>query len=269
MEETKTQQPWMSISPLKGRFSFVPAEAIPAPTGTRPHIVIRPPETAPAVEIVQPLLEDSKKLMSKGDFVGARETLTRAIRAAPRSALAHSFRGYTFLLEGNELRTRAGNNKGLLETAVKTYAAAFPDLDRAIELDSTYAPAFRHRGTVVMAIFQSRKAQGRTDVLASLAVRAVGDLKKAVELDPRSKTSIHALGEAYVAKGDYREAIKQFDHATALDNTYAAPYQGRCEAYRGLGQLDRAYSEGKKSEARDNRPEARRCAESLIVARGR
>ena len=269
MEETKTQQPWMSISPLKGRFSFVPAEAIPAPTGTRPHIVIRPPETAPAVEIVQPLLEDSKKLMAKGEFVAAREMLSKALRAAPQSALAHSFRGYTFLLEGNELRTRAGNNKGLLETAVKTYAAAFPDLDKAIELDPTYAPAFRHRGTVVMAIFHSRKAQGKTDVLASLAARAVGDLKKAVDLDPKSKTSIHALGEAYVAKGDYKEAIRQFDQATGLDSTYAAPYQGRCEAYRALGQLDKAYTEGKKSEARDNRPEARRCAESLVVARGR
>jgi len=80
---------------------------------------------------------------------------------------------------------------------------------------------------------------------------------------------LNALGEAYVASGEYREAIKQFDQATALDSTFAAPYQGRCEAYRALGQLDKAYAEGKKSEARDNRPEARRCVESLVVARGR
>jgi hypothetical protein len=57
--------------------------------------------------------------------------------------------------------------------------------------------------------------------------------------------------------------------ARSCDSTYAAPYQGRCEAFRGLGQVDRAYSEGKKSEARDNRPEARRCVQSLLVARGR
>jgi tetratricopeptide (TPR) repeat protein len=269
MEETKTQQPWMSISPLKGRFSFVPAEAIPAPTGTRPHIVIRPPETSPSIELSQPLLEDSKKLMAKGEFVAAREMLTKALRAAPQSALAHSFRGYTYLLEGNELRTKAGNSKALLDTAIKTYAAAFPDLDKAVDLDPAYAPAFRHRGTVIMAIFHSRKAQGRTDVLVSLASRAIIDLKKAVDLDPKSKTSVNALGDAYVAKGDYKDAIRQFDQATGLDTTYAAPYQGRCEAYRGLGQLDKAYTEGKKSEARDNRPEARRCVESLVVARGR
>src|SRR4051794_14226760 len=46
-----------------------------------------------------------------------------------RSALAHSFRGYTYLLEGEEIRARAGNNKALLDSAIKTFAAAFPDLD--------------------------------------------------------------------------------------------------------------------------------------------
>jgi tetratricopeptide (TPR) repeat protein len=218
---------------------------------------------------VQSLLDESKKLMSKSDFTGARETLTRAVKMNPRSALAHSFRGYTYLLEGDEVRAHAGNNKTMLDSAVKTYAVAFPDLDRAVELDPTYGPARRHRGTVIMSIYQARKAQGQNNVLASLAARAVADFRKAVELDPVSKTSLNALGDGYVASGEYREAIKQFDQATALDSTFAAPYQGRCEAFRGLGQFDRAYAEGKKSEARDNRPEARRCLASLLVARGR
>ena len=227
-----------------------------------------PPPAPPPID-VQSLLDESKKLMSRSDFVGARETLTRAIKMNARSALAHSFRGYTYLLEADEIRARAGNSKSLLESAIKTYAAAFPDLDKAIELDSTYPPVRRHRGTVIMGIYQSRKAQGQNAVLASLAARAIVDFRKAVELDPTSKSSLNALGEAYVASGEYREAIKQFDQATALDSTFAAPYQGRCEAYRALGQLDKAYAEGKKSEARDNRPEARRCVESLVVARGR
>jgi tetratricopeptide (TPR) repeat protein len=271
MEENKAQQPWMTISPLKGKFSFVAPDSVLPPTGQRPHIVIRPqaPENSLSVEGVQQLLEDAKKLMARNDHFGAREPLARAIKMNPKSALAHSFRGYTYLLEGDELRARAGNNKALLESAIKTYALAFPDLDKAIELDPAYAPARRHRGMVVMGIYQARKAQGQAGVLERLSARAIADFRKAVELDPLSKTSLNALGEAYVAGGEYREAIKQFDQATALDSTYAAPYQGRCEAYRGLGQIDRAYAEGRKSEARDNRPEARRCVASLLVARGR
>lgn len=227
------------------------------------------PPPPPRSDDVQALLDESKKQMSNKDFVGARETLTRAIKMNSRSALAYSFRGYTYLLQGDEIRARAGNNKDLLEAAIKTYAAAFPDLDKAVDLDPTYGPVRRHRGAVIMGVYHCRKALGQTNPLPALAVRAITDFSKAVELDPKSKLSLNALGEAFVVKGDYREALRPFDQATALDATYAAPYQGRCDAYRGLGQFDRAYAEGKKSEARDNRPEARRCLASLLVAGGR
>jgi len=136
------------------------SQPLPPVARTEPP-VLRPepfPPPVPAID-VQSLLDESKKLMSRSDFISARETLTRAIKMNARSALAHSFRGYTYLLEGDEIRTRAGNSKSLLDSAIKTYAAAFPDLDKAIELDSTYPPVRRHRGAKTPCWQASRRAR--------------------------------------------------------------------------------------------------------------
>src|SRR5215831_5894444 len=88
--------------------------------------------------------------------------------------------------------------------ALVAYNEGFSDLDMAIRLDPSYAPARRHRGNMIVATYKARRALGQptNDIID----RAIDDLKDAVELDPTSKTNANALGEAYLVKWHQRDA---------------------------------------------------------------
>jgi tetratricopeptide (TPR) repeat protein len=140
--------------------------------------------------------------------------------------LPYSYRGFVWYLEGNRRADPAAS--------LAAYREAFHDLDKAIELDPTYAPVRRHRGNTIVATYRARRLLNKpvNDILD----RAIDDLKAAVKLDPTSKINANALGEAYLLKGRYDLAIAAFGDAIARDSTYAAPYSGMCVAYRMLGR---------------------------------
>jgi tetratricopeptide (TPR) repeat protein len=163
-------------------------------------------------------------------------------------AVAYSYRGFAWYLEGQ--------SEGP-EGALAAYRQALPDLDKAIELDASYAPSRRHRGNVIIATYRALRSLGRPT--NSLLDRAIDDLKDAVTLDPTSKSNANALGEAYLLNGQYQDAVASFERTIELDSSYAAPYDGLCSTYRMLGRLDEARKYAELAAVRDEAFASKSC----------
>ncbi len=71
-------------------------------------------------------------------------------------------------------------------------------------------------------------------------VRAIQNLLKAVELDPKDPRSIEGLGYIYRTKGDYSNSYKFFDKAITLDPRYPGGYFGKSYALSLQGYKDEA-----------------------------
>jgi tetratricopeptide (TPR) repeat protein len=77
--------------------------------------------------------------------------------------------------------------------------------------------------------------------------RAIADLDKAVEIDPRYAAAISWRGNAYQRKGDMERAIADYGKAIELDPLYAAPYNNRRDLYSGNGEFERALADYSKA----------------------
>ena len=73
--------------------------------------------------------------------------------------------------------------------------------------------------------------------------RAIADLDKALQLDPKSATALTERASIYHAKGDLNRAIADFDAAIAARPHSAAVFYGRGEVYRAKNDLDRAIAD--------------------------
>jgi tetratricopeptide (TPR) repeat protein len=242
------QQPWTLASAIRGEviLNRLPAGAIAGLPASPPNVNYEPPtrpqspsaSLAPASSYIQ----EARKQLDQKNYSEARVLLGRAIDADPTSALAYSYRGFVWYLEGSSKTDHS--------EALAAYHAGFPDLDKAIQLDPNYAPVRRHRGNMIVATYRARK--GLRKPVNDILDRAVDDLKEAVRLDPNSKVNANALGEAYLLKGNNDLAIDAFNNAIAKDTSYAAPYAGICVAYRMQGRQEEAHRYAQKAAARDS-----------------
>jgi Na+/H+ antiporter NhaD/arsenite permease-like protein/Tfp pilus assembly protein PilF len=73
--------------------------------------------------------------------------------------------------------------------------------------------------------------------------RAITDYNAALAAQPKSAAAFHGRGEAYRAKNDFDRAIMEYSTALRLDKNSAATYRGRAGAYRAKGELDKALSD--------------------------
>ena len=193
MRETRNdQRPWVSYSAIQGPAYLNPPDVILAIPATPPELqgYERDPPTSPPTELRTSASLDFIQLASKqlddDKYAAARATLTKGIEADPNSAVAYSYRGFAWYLEGLAAKDQ--------RNALAAYREGFPDLDTAIRLDPSYAPVRRHRGNTIVATYKAPRALGQptNDILD----RAIDDLKDAVKLDPTSKTNASALAEA-------------------------------------------------------------------------
>ena len=123
---------------------------------------------------------------------------------------------------------------------------AIADLDRAIRLDATYAPAYLARGRWLYE-------QGEAE-------RSLADLSRAIELDPSSgdrhfeSVRVRAFyaraklyekrGELERAIGDYGEVLRAFEQAPQIvSSIYLDSYFRRGSIHEKLGRLDQAIAD--------------------------
>jgi tetratricopeptide (TPR) repeat protein len=151
----------------------------------------------------------------------------------------------------------AANGARMMIEALKFYEKAFIDLDDAIRLAPTYAPAYRHRGNTIVATYKARKVLGKPT--NNILDNAIKDFNTAIELDSNSKTNPDALGRAYLVKREYDSAIKYFKVAIAHDHRFAAPYAGLCTAYKALGNEKLAGEYARLAAELDDALKSRAC----------
>jgi tetratricopeptide (TPR) repeat protein len=191
----KDQRPWVSYSAIEGKGYLNPPDEIVGIPETPPELQGYGPDapTSPPTELRTSASLDfiqlAWKQLDNDEYAAARATLTKGIEADRNSAVAYSYRGFAWYLEGSTKNPR---------DAYEAYRKGFPDLDMAIQLDPSYAPVRRHRGNTIVATYKALRALGRptNDILD----RAIDDLKDAVKLDPTSKANTDALREAQLLK---------------------------------------------------------------------
>jgi len=266
MDATRdAQQPWLATSPIQGRFYFaipVVAEtesAAPVPT----PVVLSP---GPSLGHIQ----SAHRFLTERNYDAAHSVLSAAINLDRKWALPFSYRGFTWMIQGDErkdeaLKINGRNDKkiALVNAAIEMYAKALIDLDRAIDLDPLYSPARRHRGNTIVAVYVARKSVGR--VVNDILDKAILDLKTSASLDPKSKTAAHDLGVAYNYKGHYRLAIEAFNKAIQLNPKYAAPYAGRCSAWVMLGEIAKAKADATIAADLDDEQEEKTCLKGVTI----
>jgi tetratricopeptide (TPR) repeat protein len=113
------------------------------------------------------------------------------------------------------------------------YDQAIARLDRAIQLEPKYAPAYYNRGLAY---------HNKGDLDA-----AMRDYTRAIELDPKLASAYANRGGLLARRGEHDAAIRDYTKAIELDRQNAAAYIARGVAYFDMQQYDRAvadYTEG-------------------------
>ena len=161
----------------------------------------------------------------------------------PNSRIAQTSAAGNLYVQGKNQHLR-----GDLQGAIATYT-------RVIEMDSSFAPAYKSRGLAYFDAGDKQRAiadynqalnlspddaeayNNRGNALASLGdhQRAIADYDEAIRLSPRYAEAYNNRGNARAALGDNNEAINDFNQAISLDPRYAIAYNNRGNARAAEG----------------------------------
>ena len=147
----------------------------------------------PADEIFRVQSDIAQRVVQALD-VGLREPERRMVQAAP----TRSMEAYDYYLRGNDY-VRRGFEEGYVRAALRMY-------ERAVELDSLFAPAY-----ALLSRMQSRMYWAYWDRSPDRLVRARRAVDKALQLDPDLPEAHHSLGTYYwLGFRDYERALREF-----------------------------------------------------------
>jgi tetratricopeptide (TPR) repeat protein len=157
----------------------------------------------PAARILE---QRAEAKFQRGDHAGAKLDIESALEKDPQNPSIYGTLGF--------IRLRERDN----EQAVR-------DLSQALRLDDAFAPAHLRRGIAYGALGQMRSA--------------MADLRRASELDPRSKEIWTTLCEARRLTKDSKGALADCGRALSLDSQYGPAYLQRALAMLALKQYPR------------------------------
>ena len=84
---------------------------------------------------------------------------------------------------------------------------------------------------------------------------AIEDLSLAVEIFDEDEDAYRMRGDQYLKQKKYKQAIKDYTTAIEISPRFArASYQARANAYKQMGDLDKAASDQKKADELDTKP---------------
>jgi tetratricopeptide (TPR) repeat protein len=165
-----------AIATLTSGHAPVIAESPDAPPEHQP--TTRPASSSDqSSSTVQELANRGIQRMRRGDFAGATEDFTAAIRLAPRSAQLYVFRAQSY-----------GQRKD--------YEASITDWTQFIELEPE-----SHQGY---------SARGQEYLRKNDYERALADFRKVIQLEPDSWLGYELMGDASRKKGDHKRTIEYY-----------------------------------------------------------
>jgi len=189
------------------------------------------------------------------NFEAAVPFLSRAIASAPEGherelsvALLHFYMGYieqavnidligaytaystALSLDPNaNFAPAAYNNRGLVSSTQRQYAAALDDFDRAIALQPDSASAYNNRGVTYLNRGQF--------------ALATADFDQAIALQPEYASAFHNRGTAHAQQGQIDLALDDYNQAIALQPDFAMAYFDRGTVYLNRGRDDLAFED--------------------------
>ena len=138
----------------------------------------------------------------------------KAIRVAPKDAVAYSNRGNAWM------------QKGELDRAIADY-------DEAIRLGAEYAQTYSNRGV-------AWTKKGELD-------RAIADYDKAIRLDPENAGAYKNRGIAFEDQRQYNKALADYSKVIELAPDYASAYYKRANVLGVQGQYGEALADYSKA----------------------
>ena len=228
-------------------------------------------------QTAQTHLDNGKRLFDQGNYDGAIQELTEAIRLDPNMAEAYAYRGAVsyYIISDNDSALSDANRAIQLNPrlAMGYYARgnayiakndddrAIVDYTEAIRLDPSYVNAYNNRGGVYLlkndydrAIVDYTEAirleptaarYNRRGSVYSAKMdydRAIADYTEVIRLEPTA-ASYNTRGVAYENKKDYDRALADYTEAIRLDRNYARAYTNRGDVYSAKNDYDRAIAD--------------------------
>jgi Flp pilus assembly protein TadD len=135
--------------------------------------------------------------------------------------------------------TTFGGGRGVYDEG--HFKKAMSDFSKAIEVDPTYAPAYRDRGSnYFVTQFNIIGQKMNFD-------QAISDFTKAIEINPREASYYITRGEAYARQDQNDSAISDFTKAIELDPQNFFTYNRRAIVFSKLGNKKQACSDSKRA----------------------
>jgi tetratricopeptide (TPR) repeat protein len=258
-----------------------PAAAAPAPASSsgaaRTIVHAAPTAAGPSSAIVaKAKLADGDRAFEAKDFHAALFAYQDAVMAEPGNAQARvrTGRAYARLgyaeeaaeqwnlalaadptnAEASQLLAAAGGRK-VEPSPAPPVPSSEPGLPEAVAPPSQDEDGARRHYAAGAALVREAEAAGKQEAQAKKYLAALAELNKAISLHPGYANALIARGSARVGLGQLREAVEDYWAAQTADPSLAAPLFGLAEAYRSLGETERA-AQMYRAFASSNAPDA-------------
>lgn len=129
---------------------------------------------------------------------------------------------------------------GVVRTATRDYKTAEFDLDKVIEWNHLYEPAYVAVSEVQLALYDLYS--GPT-MKARTLEKAIEQCTRAMELNPRSTDALFTRSKAFAHQREYAKAIDDISRCIALERTDRAVFVQRALYYKGFGQHQNAVND--------------------------
>lgn len=136
--------------------------------------------------------------------------------------------------------------RAVANSVVQNYYDAENDLSAYIQEDSTSALAYWQRAVCLSMIEAFDSSRGGSAVELK-ALRVIGNLDKAIAIEPHNAYLYYNRGNAYASRQDYDKAIADYGKAISLNPRLAEAYYNRGLAYvfknetsKGVADLSKA-----------------------------
>lgn len=184
-----------------------------------------------------------------GDFNAAIADENEAVKIDPGLGEAYMRRGAAYIATGEHdraiadstkaieidpMNARAYSNRGLARERIGDHRGAMADEDKAIALDPKLAAAYIARHEIHTALRQQSLASA--------------DLDAAIRIEPEGGfLGYRARGTAYQRKGDFDNAIADFDRWIAINPDSAEAHEARAYSYLNKKNTAQAIADASKA----------------------
>ncbi|MBK9175955.1 MAG: caspase family protein [Flavobacteriales bacterium] len=187
-------------------------------------------------------------------LVKARAFGEQATRVAPKNQLAMMTLARICLRSGDlDCASKAADNAlaikattdsyylhGIVRSATRDYKTAEFDLDKVIEWNHLYEPAYVAVSEVQLALYDLYT--GPT-MKARTLEKAIERCTRALELNPQSTDALFTRSRALAHQKEYAKAIDDVSRCMALGRVDRAVFVQRANYYKGFGQFQNAIND--------------------------